>query len=60
MPDWERDDLVLNLTGALSQCDRPIQERMVGHFTACDADFGRRVAEGIGLAVSNESEPARV
>ena len=60
MPDWERDDLVLNLTGALSQCDRPIQERMVGHFTACDADFGRRVAEGIGLPVSHESEPARV
>ncbi|MEJ7695785.1 MAG: catalase-related domain-containing protein [Candidatus Limnocylindrales bacterium] len=44
----------------LAQCDRPIQERMVGHFTACGADFGRRVAEGIGLAVSHESEPARV
>jgi hypothetical protein len=33
---------------------------MVGHFTACDADFGRRVAEGIGRPVSHESEPARV
>ncbi len=49
MPDWERDDLVLNLVAALSQCDRPIQEAMVAHFTRCDPDYGRRVAEGIGL-----------
>lgn len=26
---WEKDDLVTNLVGALSQCSRPIQERMV-------------------------------
>jgi catalase len=50
MDDWERDDLVLNLTDALKQCERHIQERMVGHFTQCDPEFGRRVAEGIGVA----------
>src|SRR3954471_11399590 len=28
---WERDDLVTNLTGLLDQCERPIQERMIWH-----------------------------
>ncbi len=60
MPDWEREDLVLNLTDALSQCERHIQERMVEHFTRCDPDFGRRIAEGIGVSVPPASEPAVV
>jgi catalase len=55
MPDWEREDLVFNLTDLLGQCDRPIQERMVEHLARCDADYGRRVAEGLGLSVP---EPA--
>jgi len=50
--DWERDDLINNLVGALKQCNKDIQERMVEHFTRCDADYGRRIAEGIGVAVS--------
>jgi catalase len=54
MDDWEREDLILNLTDALNQCERHIQERMVEHFTRCDPEFGRRVAEGIGLATSAE------
>jgi catalase len=55
MPDWEREDLVANLIGLLGQCDRPIQERMVDHLARCDSDYGRRVAEGLGLSVP---EPA--
>jgi len=47
--DWERDELIANLTGALSGCDRVIQDKMVDHFTRADADYGRRVAEGLGL-----------
>ena len=35
----------------LGQCDRPTQERMVEHLTRCDTDYGRRVAEGLGLSV---------
>jgi catalase len=46
---WERDDLVLNLVEALGQCDKGVQEAMVRHFARCDDEFGRRVAEGIGL-----------
>ena len=49
MPDWERKDLVLNLIDLLGQCEEHIQLRMVTHFTQCDADFGRVVAEGIGV-----------
>ncbi|MBB3732703.1 hypothetical protein FHR33_008563 [Nonomuraea dietziae] len=30
MQEWERDDLVPTLVANLKQCDRPIQERMVG------------------------------
>jgi len=49
MPEWERDDLVLNLCTLLGQCERHIQERMVEQFGRCDAEFGRRVGAGIGV-----------
>jgi catalase len=51
MPDDEREDLVFNLVDLLGQCERQIQERMVEHLARCDADYGRRVAEGIGVPV---------
>jgi catalase len=51
MDDWERDDLVLNLTTLLGQCEKSIQERMVWHFQQCDEDYGRRVAEGLGMSL---------
>jgi catalase len=49
--DWERDELINNLVTNLKKCNKDIQERMVYHLTQCDADYGRRVAEGIGIAV---------
>jgi catalase len=52
---WERDDLIRNLVDALSVCPRDIQERMVSHFTQADGDYGRRVAEGIGLTAGGPS-----
>ena len=70
---WEKDDLVSNLVGALSQCDRHIQERMVWHFLLCDDEYGTRVGEGLGISPDdvrhleplptyplNEEEQARV
>lgn len=51
MPDWEREDLISNLVSALKQCNDDIQERMIGHLTKCDEDYGRRVAEGLGRNV---------
>ncbi|WP_394429476.1 catalase [Streptomyces sp. SGAir0957] len=50
MEDWERDDLVKNFTDLLSQCDRPVQERMVWHFLLVENDLGLRVGEGIGIS----------
>lgn len=53
LEDWERDDLVKNLTAMLSQCDRPVQERMVWHFLLVENDLGRRVGDGLGIAPSD-------
>ncbi|WP_420849601.1 catalase [Paenibacillus montanisoli] len=47
---WEQDELVNNLVGALSGCKEDIRSRMVGYFTEADADYGRRVAEGLKQA----------
>jgi catalase len=52
MPDWEREDLVLNMVTLLGKCERHIQERMVGLFAKCDRDYGTRVADGLGIAPS--------
>ncbi len=49
MPDWEREDLVLNLVTLLGRCEKHIQERMTAHFTKCDPQFGKRVADGLGI-----------
>jgi catalase len=50
---WERDDLVLNLTGLLGQCDREIQERMVWHLFMCEDELGARVGEGLGISADD-------
>jgi catalase len=50
---WERDDLVTNLTGLLSQCDRPIQERMVWHLLMCEDELGQRIGEGLGISADD-------
>jgi catalase len=46
---WERDDLVNNMTTLLSECEADVQQRMVWHFLLVHDDYGRRVAEGIGV-----------
>jgi catalase len=50
---WEKDDLVANLVDALSQCDRPIQERMVWHWLMADDELGQRVGDGIGISADD-------
>ena len=51
MPEDEREDLVFNMIDLLGQCERQIQERMVGLLGQCDVEYGRRVAEGLGVPV---------
>jgi catalase len=48
--EWEREDLISNLSNTLAACDKRIQDKMIEHFTLADEDYGRRVAEGIKQA----------
>jgi catalase len=50
---WEKDDLVTNLVGALQQCRREIQERMVWHFFMCEDELGQRVGEALGISADD-------
>src|SRR5918998_9279 len=50
---WEKDDLVGNLTNLLGECDRPIQERMVWHLLLCDDELGLRIGEGLGISADD-------
>lgn len=45
--DWERDELISNLSDALAICEKSIQDAMVEHFSQADEDYGRRVKAGI-------------
>ncbi|NEU08027.1 catalase [Flavihumibacter sp. R14] len=45
--EWERDELITNLVNTLAPVKKHIQDKMVEMFTACDEDYGRRVAEGL-------------
>jgi len=54
--DWEREDLINNLVANLKECRPDIQERMLWHFSQADADYGKRVADGLGVAIP-EQEP---
>ena len=45
--DWERDELIKNLSEALAVCDKRIQNAMLEYFTKADEDYGRRVKEGL-------------
>jgi catalase len=53
MEQWEKDDLVGNLTGLIGQAARAVQERMVWHLLMVDDELGLRVGEGIGIGVDD-------
>ena len=39
------------------QARREFQVRQIGHFLLADPDYGRRVAEGLGIALSEVPAP---
>ncbi|WP_412498057.1 catalase KatB [Shewanella indica] len=45
LPEEEKARLISNICGTLSQATQDVQQRMVGHFSQADADYGRRVQE---------------
>lgn len=48
--DWERDDLVNNMIGALTDAAQVVQDKMIELCTNCDADWGQRLADGLKAA----------
>jgi len=44
---WEREELISNLGGALANCAKVIQDKMIEMFRQCDAEYGQRVADEI-------------
>ena len=48
--DWERDDLISNMVGALASANRTVSDKMVELCSNCDEDWGRRLAEGLAAA----------
>jgi catalase len=49
--DWEKDETIAFIVSGLRQCTPEIQERMIYHYTQCDEEYGRRVANGLNMAV---------
>ena len=55
--DWERDELILNLVNTLKPVAKHIQDKMIELFSQCDADYGRRVAEGLRGSGNGQQAP---
>jgi catalase len=53
--DLEKQDLINNLTDALSAATEEIQNRMVELFSKCDAEYGRRLRESLTAVAKNPS-----
>ncbi len=49
MSQAERGRLIQNLVAAMKPVPREIQERQIGHFMKADPEYGKGVAEGLGL-----------
>lgn len=55
MTPAQRRELVANIVGAMKGVPESIQRRQIGHFLKADPEYGRGVAEGLGLGLE---EPA--
>lgn len=55
MSEEERTRLVQTIVGAMTPVESDeIKSRQIGHFHKADSEFGSRIAEGLGLSVSQE------
>ncbi|HUT37505.1 MAG TPA: catalase [Planctomycetota bacterium] len=53
MSDTDREHLVGNIVAHLGNAQKRIQRRQAALFLKCDPDYGRRVAQGLGLDVAD-------
>jgi catalase len=57
LEEWEREDLITNLVNTLAPVQQHIKDKMIQLFTQCDAEYGRRVAEGLKHAANKTAGP---
>ncbi len=57
--DAHRDRLTTRIAGVLGQARKEVQERQLAHFYSADQDYGRRVAEKLGLAAKPAAPKAQ-
>ncbi len=53
---WEKDELISNLVGDLSQCDQRIQAAMIALAKEADEEYGRRLREGLANAAKENQQ----
>ncbi|MGM3309347.1 catalase [Anabaena sp. WFMT] len=58
-PD-QQEQLIQNILGSLSQAGTDIQKRQICHFFRADVNYGRRVAEGLGIVIDPAMIPISV
>jgi catalase len=58
MSPEERNRLVANLVDALRDVPEAIQRRQIGHFYRADVEYGSRIAEDLGIAVTETIDTA--
>ncbi|WP_256973477.1 catalase-related domain-containing protein [Nostoc sp. T09] len=51
MAPKQQERLIQNIVGSLSQARTDIQMRQLCHFFRADVNSGRRVAQGLGIAL---------
>lgn len=54
--EWEREELIKNLSNTLATCRKEIQEKMLDLLNQCDKDYAKRVGEGIRKAGTMEKD----
>ncbi len=47
LADWEKDELISNLSSALADVHDAVREQMIMNVTEADADYGKRLKEAI-------------
>lgn len=57
MTPEEQERLIQNIVGSLSQARQNLQMRQLCHFFRADVNYGRRVAEGLGIKIDPSMIP---
>jgi catalase len=50
LPTEEQERLIANIASSLQQAQPEIQQRQLGHFLRADEDYGKRIAEKLGIS----------